>query len=102
MTLFQMHTWIENMPHDLSWRDEWRQKKLAELAKGRGRLTAEQIDEIWKVDPLIRLRPTQVAAAVASPPLPAKLGQPVGLDSEQAEALAVTLMKNFDAASAVI
>lgn len=91
MTLFDMSMWPANQPEDVKWRDDLCERRLDMLERGQGRLTVEHIRQILETTPLVRLRPTHVAAAVASP---APTDSPAW-DHASATALAEELARNF-------
>nr|WP_315392246.1 hypothetical protein [uncultured Duganella sp.] len=107
MKLFHMPTWPKDHPDDKVWRDALCKSRLEALEqRGQGRLSREQIQEIQDTTPLVRLRPNQAAAAIASSPPPSPLirqdpdapKKPEGWTHEQTQKLAEELMLNFSEA----
>ncbi len=59
-------TWPHNDPKDLDWRTEQERLYNLRLTEGRTRMTNDDIHAMMDVDPLVRLKPSQIAGAASS------------------------------------
>lgn len=70
LALVKDSDWPENKKQERNWRDQVVKNARESLATGRSSLTEADIQNMADVDPLIRLRPVHVAAALATPAVP--------------------------------
>lgn len=93
LALVKDSDWPENKKQERDWRDGVVKRARETLADGRGSLTEEDIQDMANVDPLIRLRPVHVAAALATPSVPRK-----PMNYADAREIARTIVNDFKAA----
>lgn len=58
--------WPQNEERDIQWRDEMLAEYRRKITEGKSQITLDQVDRMAAIDPFIRLRPEQIAAAATS------------------------------------